>query len=281
MHFVYIRNLTDSILAAIFLFGLIISGNISASHHIDCTDPLNANNSECAGFIDCNDPINLIYPQCQGGTTVEPVAPTALFNLTPSSGEAPLTVTVNATASSDSDGQINSYSWSASDGQTASGQIANMTFSSAGKVTITLTIEDNQGLSASASKELTITAAVAAATDCMSVFNAIDSQLTLYWVNLMSGENIASTYSDVVMQLLAGTNNGLQFQVTTAQPSEMAQIPSENDCISSYDPGNGILMIPAVKSGADASTATYKNIRMNLMVPADLIFKLESVENVR
>jgi len=86
MNFYQITKYLCMSLLAILLMGYMVG--LLASHHIDCSDPLNANNSECAGFIDCNDPINLIYPQCQGGGTVEPIAPTALFNLTPESGEA-------------------------------------------------------------------------------------------------------------------------------------------------------------------------------------------------
>jgi hypothetical protein len=47
--------------------GGLFSLSVSATHHIDCTDPANAGQAECAGVIDCNDPINLIYPQCANG----------------------------------------------------------------------------------------------------------------------------------------------------------------------------------------------------------------------
>jgi len=253
---------------------MVFSVNLRASHHIDCSDPLNANHSECAGFIDCNDPINLIYPQCQGGgTAVEPVAPVALFNLTPSSGPAPLTVTVNATASSDSDGQITSYNWSASDGQSASGQTTSMTFNNTGTYTIILTVTDNQGLSASSSKDLTVTAS-----DCLSVFDAVDSQLTLTWVNLLSGQEISARYSNVVMQLLSTADSSLQFQVSSALAATIDQQPATADCVSSYEPANGLLIIPAVKASSEASSAAYNNVRMKIMARDELIFQLDSVE---
>lgn len=284
MYQVNIYRIQKLFLRISFGLGLGLGGLLtaSASHHIDCTDPLNASHSECAGFIDCNDPINLIYPQCQGGATPtptpEPMAPTALFNLTPESGEAPLSVNVNAAASSDSDGQITAYEWEISDGRNATGQTQSWTFDSAGTYTITLTVHDNQGLSASSSKTVTVAATQVSSADCMPIYDALESQLTLTWVNLYNGQNIVAQYADVVMQVLSNSDNGLQFQVMAAQTGDVTQAPSLTDCISDYDPDNGLLTIPAVKTSQSATEATYKNIRMNLLVPTDLIFKLESVE---
>ena len=75
-------------------------------------------------------------------------------------------------------------------------------------------------------------------------------------------------------------DNSLQFQVTTALPAESGQAPSDSDCISIYDPGSGLLLIPAVKSSQEANSAAYKNVQMNLQSALELIFKLESVETV-
>ncbi|MCP4697974.1 MAG: PKD domain-containing protein [Gammaproteobacteria bacterium] len=74
--------------------------------------------------------------------------PAAEFTRSPSAGTPPLTVTLNASGSSDADGNIVSYQWTSSDGQTiADGQTASLTYQTDGTYTITLTVTDNDGLS--------------------------------------------------------------------------------------------------------------------------------------
>lgn len=87
--------------------------------------------------------------------------PVAAFTATPTSGAAPLTVSLDASASSDADGSIASYAWTTSDNQTASGKTASFTFKKAGAITLTLTVADDKGATGSVSK--TVTAAVAVA----------------------------------------------------------------------------------------------------------------------
>ncbi|MDM8562892.1 PKD domain-containing protein [Candidatus Marithioploca araucensis] len=86
--------------------------------------------------------------------------PTADFSISTTQGEAPLTVTLDASSSTDSDGTIVEYNWSASDGQTASSRRVNMTFSNAGTYTISLVVTDNDGLQSTntAKKAVTVTA---------------------------------------------------------------------------------------------------------------------------
>ncbi|OQW91642.1 MAG: hypothetical protein BWK78_04025 [Thiotrichaceae bacterium IS1] len=66
----------------------------------------------------------------------------ANFTETPTEGEVPLTVNLDASAS---EGNITSYDWSSSDGQAASGQTATFKFEKEGDYTITLTVTDDQG----------------------------------------------------------------------------------------------------------------------------------------
>ncbi|MCP4697241.1 MAG: PKD domain-containing protein, partial [Gammaproteobacteria bacterium] len=85
-------------------------------------------------------------------------SPTAAFSVSPESGEAPLTVALDASASSDSDGTIVSYTWSsAPDGQTAAGTTASLTFNGPGTYTVTLEVTDNGGKTAQAQKTVTVT----------------------------------------------------------------------------------------------------------------------------
>ena len=71
--------------------------------------------------------------------------PVASFTRTPSSGEAPLSVSFNASGSYDSDGFIASYTWSFGDGGSGSGVTASHTYSSAGTYAAQLTVTDDDG----------------------------------------------------------------------------------------------------------------------------------------
>jgi PKD repeat protein len=69
----------------------------------------------------------------------------ASFTATPSSGEAPLGVSFNASGSYDSDGSITSYAWNFGDGSNGTGATASHTYNSAGTYTAQLTVTDNDG----------------------------------------------------------------------------------------------------------------------------------------
>jgi len=71
--------------------------------------------------------------------------PVASFTRTPSSGEAPLNVSFDASASYDPDGSIVSYIWSFGDGGSGSGVTASHTYTSIGTYTAWLTVTDNDG----------------------------------------------------------------------------------------------------------------------------------------
>lgn len=92
-------------------------------------------------------------------TVTEPpnVPPTASFTAEPNEGFAPLTVTVNAAASVDPDGQIVSYSWDFADGTAlGSGQLSDHVYSEAGVFAISLTVEDDRGASSTAMMTVTV-----------------------------------------------------------------------------------------------------------------------------
>jgi hypothetical protein len=101
------------------------------------------------------DPENYISESNEGNNAVGHVTrtyvspyrpPNACFTVNPSWGNAPLTVTVNASCSSDPDGTITSYSWDMGDGATRSGQSFSYTYWGTGFYDITLTVTDNHGL---------------------------------------------------------------------------------------------------------------------------------------
>jgi PKD repeat protein len=82
--------------------------------------------------------------------------PIALFTFAPFSGLYPLRVTFNAQNSSDSDGQIVSYSWDFGDGAKGSGALLEHIFQSKGLFRVILTVTDDDGASATASGELVV-----------------------------------------------------------------------------------------------------------------------------
>ena len=83
--------------------------------------------------------------------TVANALPLPSFTTTPSSGNAPLTVSFDASGSTDPNGTIASYGWSFGDGGTATGVTATHVFG-VGTFTVTLTVTDNNGGTASTTR---------------------------------------------------------------------------------------------------------------------------------
>jgi PKD repeat protein len=84
--------------------------------------------------------------------------PTASFTANPTSGVAPLTVSFDATGSSDPDGTVASYTWAFGDSATGSGATTTHTYVAEGTFTVTLTVADDAGTTASATTTITVTA---------------------------------------------------------------------------------------------------------------------------
>lgn len=77
--------------------------------------------------------------------------PVALFTFSPISGLLPLTVTFDASASSDPDGDVVEYDWDFDGEQTGSGAVVTHTFTTEGLKKITLAVYDDDGDSSTAS----------------------------------------------------------------------------------------------------------------------------------
>jgi len=84
------------------------------------------------------------------------LAPVAAVSADVYSGKAPLTVTFDATASSDPEGGELSYTWDIDGGPVATGTGLLHVFDQAGTYWITLTVTDDQGLSASDSVSIRV-----------------------------------------------------------------------------------------------------------------------------
>lgn len=88
-------------------------------------------------------------------TVVANRAPTAAFTTT----VADLRVTADGSGSADPDGTVASYAWDFGDGTTGSGATATHDYASAGTYTVTLTVADDRGITATQSAAVTVTAA--------------------------------------------------------------------------------------------------------------------------
>lgn len=71
--------------------------------------------------------------------------PTASFTFSPSDPNTSDTVEFDASDSTDSDGEIQSYEWDFGDGTTATGETPSHSYSSSGTYTVTLTVTDDTG----------------------------------------------------------------------------------------------------------------------------------------
>ncbi len=84
--------------------------------------------------------------------------PTASFTATPETGNAPLNVSFDASASADSDGQVTAYAWNFGDNQNGTGRTVQHSYANPGTFTVTLTVTDDTGATATATKQITVTA---------------------------------------------------------------------------------------------------------------------------
>jgi PKD repeat protein len=97
-----------------------------------------------------NDPNTARRPDWQ---SIPPpnATPTASFTASCSA----LSCSFDASGSVDSDGTIANYSWAFGDGTSGSSQVAKHTYATAGNYTVTLTVTDDRGATATASKSIT------------------------------------------------------------------------------------------------------------------------------
>ena len=115
------------------------------------TVPLVVTDEERAASSRVSTEIQVLAPPIPSNTNQ---SPNASFSASPTSGQAPLAVSFDASGSSDTDGTIASYAWSFGDGASATGSSANHTYSSEGTYTAQLTVRDDDGNQDTTSKAI-------------------------------------------------------------------------------------------------------------------------------
>lgn len=184
--------------------------------------------------------------------------PTAVFETTPDG----LSVSVDASGSSADDG-IAKYEWSFAGQATKAGETASHTFDSDGTYTITLTVQDNDGDKATASKEVSVSAgntgpSIDLTSDCTGLTCTFDASgssdpdgavASIDWTfgtgHVADGSSIeytfasAGTYTVDVTVTDDGGATATQSHVVEveAAPGEQADDPGPGDGSGSGDDG--------------------------------------------
>ena len=108
--------------------------------------------------------ILLLAASCPNDDSPPPsvnLSPVASFTRTPSSGDSPLEVAFDGSASSDPDGWITQYQWDFGDGETGTGVTTSHTYTTTTSRTYTarLTVADNEEETTSASRLISVSVA--------------------------------------------------------------------------------------------------------------------------
>lgn len=82
--------------------------------------------------------------------------PTASFTATPAKGNTPITVNLNATASTIQTGSITQYDWDFGDSNTGSGSTTSHTYTQSGNYTVTLTVTGSNGTTDTATTTISV-----------------------------------------------------------------------------------------------------------------------------
>ena len=114
--------------------------------------------------------------------------PVASFTVTPAGGTAPVTVNIDASASSDPDGTIASYAWNFGDGGTGAGKTIAHIYTAAGSFTATLTVTDNGGATAAVSNTIGVTTVTVPVAPANLAATAGTGFAVLTWTDSSSNE---------------------------------------------------------------------------------------------
>jgi subtilisin family serine protease len=153
--------------------------------------------------------------------------PVAVANSNIRSGDAPLTVTFDAAASSDTDGTIVSYMWNFGDGHNATGITTAHTYETGGNYQVTLKVTDNDGANHTDTITIEVTENSAnplvAPTNLTAMVN--DNSVTLTWNDV---NEIETGYSIERGQKLKGKTQFTQIGAVNTDASTFTDVSLAN-----------------------------------------------------
>ena len=202
--------------------------------------------------------------------------PSASFTTSPTSGQAPLAVSFNASGSSDSDGSIASYAWSFGDGGSSSGVTANHTYNSAGTYTAQLTVTDNDGGTDATSRSIFVTGVTNQPP--VAAFSSVRDPSDAHTFHFDAG---ASADSDGTLTHWAwdfGDNSGLTVFQSLQIMSHRYTIPGTYDVVLTvYDDGGMSAAVihtvtVSASAGNQAPVATFSYSPSNPVAGAEVRF---------
>ncbi len=151
--------------------------------------------------------------------------PVAVAKATPTSGDAPLTVNLDGSGSSDPDGTIAAYSWDFGDNTTGSGAKVTHVYSTAGNYTAVLTVTDDGGAKGTANVAIAVAANTCKTGDATWQNSTIDSFSDLFEADFDAtpqaagvdgviglSQGAATDYSGLAAAVRFNTNNTIDVR---------------------------------------------------------------------
>ena len=141
-----------------------------------------------------------LYPRCYA------IAPTAVISSDVMAGPGPLSVNFNGTMSSDP-GTVTGYAWDFGDGTTSSSTSPSKVFTDTGDHYVTLTVTDNDGLTGTATRVISVITL-----DAPQCVGAAGSLLRQFWSGVAGGTVADLLLSPNYPHSPTGTTNPTSFQ---------------------------------------------------------------------
>jgi serine protease len=198
--------------------------------------------------------------------TTPPVSnqpPTAVFSVNLSEGFTPLSVSFDASASSDIDGTLTSYSWDFGDGSAAaSGQLTSHVYLTPGAYTATLRVTDDDGATASSSRMLRATGVTVSGEVQILSSSAVDADVNDRLTTAVSNNTFTTAQRLGNPVLLGGFVNlpGTGPTDANGTPITLGNLFASGDDADVYAislSGNELILLSIAEADADLDLALY------------------------
>jgi len=163
--------------------------------------------------------------------------PTARFTVSPAYGNSPLTVQFDASLSRDTDGSIALYGWDFGDGKTGSGKIMSHMFAAlaTSNVTVTLTVTDDDGATASTTAVITVIVPEIVATDGPTAsFTVTDQVLVHHSDNPSSSPSLFEVEFDPSASTAAAGGHYIEFYLWNFGDGETLSMTTDAEVKHTY-----------------------------------------------